>query len=90
MSTLLKFLKELPDRYLLVLGFFSVMGFYAFYQSDAILQLMINFAVAIIALSQKKVEPQTQIQTSAVNTDSMDKSIVNTDSVNIGEQKDVK
>lgn len=56
---LLNFLTKLPDRYLLVVGFFSVMAFYAFFPVDAVLQLMINFAVAIIALSQKKPDSPT-------------------------------
>lgn len=81
----LKFLKEVPDRYLLVVGFFSVMGFYAFHQNDAILQLLINFAVAIIALSTRKSEPHTAIdtlKTDSVTTESIDNATVNIENLN--------
>lgn len=89
---ILNFLKELPDRYVLVLCLFVVMGFYVWHQSDAILQLMINFAVAIIALSQKKgtvteVTADT-VQTNSVNTNSMPDAQITTDNVNLDKKDD--
>lgn len=89
MTMILKFLKELPDRYLLLICFFVVMGFYVYFRTDAVLQLMINFAVAIIAISTKRLEPTTQVTTGpvttpSINTNSMDSATITTDSINTG------
>lgn len=61
------FFKELQDRYLLLFCFFVLMIFYFYLRTDAVLQLMINFGVAIIALSTK-----TQKPTQTINADSVE------------------
>lgn len=52
------FLNKLQDRYFILVCFFVTLAFYYFVRLDAILQLAINFGVAIIALSQKKDQPR--------------------------------
>ena len=65
-----QFLKSLQDRYFILLCFFVVLGVYIFIRLDAILQLAINFGVAIIALSQKKSEAApANIQAETINTE---------------------
>lgn len=81
------FLYRLQDRYFILICFFVTLAVYMVLRLDAILQLAINFGVAIIALSQKKQEPQTQIQTDTMNTDQMD---VSADKVNVSKTKETK
>lgn len=57
---MINFLKELPDRYLILLCFFVLLALYIEIRSDAVLQLMINFGVAIIALSTKTTKAAIQ------------------------------
>jgi hypothetical protein len=87
------FLYKLQDRYFILICFFVTLTVYVFIRLDAILQLAINFGVAIIALSQKKQEPQTAIstdtvQTDSVTTDSIDNSTVNAKNLNVKDPKE--
>ena len=87
---MLNFLSKLQDRYFILVCFFVVLALYIFVRLDAILQLAINFGVAIIALSQKKQDPVTQIgtvTTPEVNTNSITDSTVNAETLNTGEEK---
>ena len=66
-----QFLRTLQDRYFILLCFFVTLGVYIFIRLDAILQLAINFGVAIIALSQKKQDPPPdKIEAPAVTVES--------------------
>lgn len=84
----LHFLKGLPDRYLLIITLLLMIAVYLRFPVDALLQVVINIVIAIIALSQKKSEPQgTNINTDSVNagdisTSSMD---ITTDTINTKE-----
>lgn len=79
------FLAKLQDRYFILLCFFVVLGIYIFIRLDAILQLAINFGVAIIALSQKKQEPTMHadtLQTDTVTATTMPDANITTNEVN--------
>lgn len=79
------FLAKLQDRYFILICFFVVLGLYIFIRLDAILQLAINFGVAIIALSQKKQEPTMHadtLQTDAITTGTMPDAQINTQVLN--------
>lgn len=85
---MLNFLLKLQDRYFILICFFVVLGLYIFIPLDAILQLAINFGVAIIALSQKQQRPTTEItadsvQTPSVTTETISDSTVNTETLNV-------
>lgn len=76
------FLKTLQDRYFILVCFFVTLGIYIFIRLDAILQLAINFGVAIIALSQKKQDPPPP-PTDKIETPSVS---VESETVNVSEQ----
>lgn len=68
---ILFFLKGLPDRYLLLIALLLMAGMYARFQVDALLQVVINIVIAIIALSQKKQEPQLPTVDNSVTADTI-------------------
>lgn len=86
---MLNFLSKLQDRYFILICFFVVLAVYLYIRLDAILQLAINFGVAIIALSQKKSDPAPieRLNAQSVNTDSINDSTVNADTVNLKEKE---
>ncbi len=76
----LHFLKGLPDRYLLLVALVLMAIMYAIYQVDALLQVVINVVIAIIALSQKKPDPPQNVDNS-VTADTIKTPIVKTDTM---------
>jgi hypothetical protein len=81
-----RFLRDLQDRYLLILCFFSTMTLYVFVPLDAILQLGINFAVAFIAIASKRSEQTNisaeKVETPKLQTQSIDNSTINAETLN--------
>lgn len=67
MSKINAFFRDLQDRYLILLCFVIVLFFYLYVRTDAVLQLLINFGVAIIALSNRKGQSVGQTETGDVN-----------------------
>lgn len=85
---MMKFLKELQDRYLLIFCFLVTSIFYYVVQLDAILQLAINFAVAFIAIANKRSEQShliESVKTNELNTDVISDSNVQAETLNTTE-----
>lgn len=57
-GSFLRFLIKLPDRYLLFIVLSEILVLYAITRLTEIFQLLVIVVGAIIALSQKKAEPQ--------------------------------